>query len=149
MNRKTLIILSLIAPMMLMIACGGDKKAPERKLDRDLQLGEELEFGREAAAAGLWNEAIFRWEKVLEEQPENSKATNNLAVAYETVGNFAKAEELYKRALDLNENSPDIRKNYKRFLSFYKKHKRQLAREKRAREARRADAEDENDEEGL
>lgn len=152
MNRKTLIVLISTTIMMVIVACGGPKKAGYQKLDREI-LGEELAFGRDAAAAGLWNEAIFRWEKVLQEQPDNAKATNNLAVAYETVGNFDKAEALYKRALELNESSPDIRKNYKRFLSFYKKHKRQLAREKRARDASDADADedviDEEDEEGL
>lgn len=135
---------------LALIGCGPDKKSADtpRKLDREI-LGDELEFGRAAAKAQLWNEAIFRWEKVLEEDPQNSKAVNNLAVAYETVGNLDKAHELYKSAVELNEDSPEIRRNYKRFLSFYKKHQRQLAREKRAREARKArEAEQENDEEG-
>ena len=126
---------------VLMIACGPDKKEPARKLDREL-IGEELAFGRDAAEFELWNEAIFRWEKVLEREPDNPRAVNNLAVAYETVGNFEKAADLYRRALDLQEDDPRIRRNYKRFLSFYKKHQRQLAREQRARERRQAEAED-------
>ncbi len=120
---------------LLLVGCGSDKKA-SKTVDRAI-LGEELKFGRKAAKFELWNEAIFRWEKVLDQDPSNANAINNLAVAYEQVGNFEKAEQLYRQALDLNEDSPEIRRNYKRFLSFYKKHKRQLAREKRAREARR------------
>ena len=119
---------------LTLIGCGPEKKT-SRDIDRKI-LGDELKFGRDAAKFDLWNEAIFRWEKIIKEEPNNANAVNNLAVAYETVGDFENAEKLYKRALDLNEDSPDIRKNYKRFLSFYKKHKRQLAREKRAREMR-------------
>jgi Tfp pilus assembly protein PilF len=131
-----------------MVQCGPDKKQT-KSLDREI-LGEELAFGRDAAEYQLWNEAIFRWEKVLDEDPGNVNAINNLAVAYETVGNFDRAADLYKTALELNEDSPRIRQNYKRFLSFYKKHQRQLAREKRAREAQQAEAreEAENDEGG-
>ena len=133
---------------LAMVGCGPDKKQ-SKALDRSI-LGEELEFGRKAAKFELWNEAIFRWEKVLEQDPSNANAVNNLAVAYEQVGDFDAAEKLYRQALDLNEDSPEIRRNYKRFLSFYKKHKRQLAREKRAREARReAESEQDPDEGGY
>jgi Flp pilus assembly protein TadD len=108
------------------------KKQKPAKLDRKI-LGDELAFGRKAAEFGLWNEAIFRWEKVQKADPNNAQALNNLAVAYESVGNYDRAGELYQAALDLNEDSADIRKNLKRFKAFYKKHKRQLAREKKAR----------------
>lgn len=147
MNPKRFFFIWVLVPL-LMVQCGPDKKQT-KSLDREI-LGEELAFGRAAAEYQLWNEAIFRWEKVLEGDPGNVNAINNLAVAYETVGNFDRAANLYKRALELNEDSPRIRQNYKRFLSFYKKHQRQLAREKRAREAQRAEAQeaDDNDEGG-
>ena len=145
--RRTFLFSFVVVAPLLMLGCGPDKKS-SNKLDRDMILSDELAFGREAAEQELWNEAIFRWEKVLNADPDNSKAINNLAVAYETVGNFDKAADLYKNALDLNEDSPEIRKNYKRFLSFYKKHQRQLAREKRAREAREAAASNDSDENG-
>jgi len=152
MSPKWSIVIGLTLSLFL-AGCGPEKKSTggQTKLDREI-LGDELEFGRAAAKAELWNEAIFRWEKVLEEDPKNSKAINNLAVAYETVGNLDKAHDLYKSAVELNEDSPEIRRNYKRFLSFYKKHQRQLAREKRAREARKAreaEAKNNNEEGGL
>ncbi len=112
-----------------LLGCGPDQKKTQ-KLDRAI-LGEELKFGREAAKRELWNEAIFRWEKVVHEDPDNSQAVNNLAVAYESIGAFEKAQDLYEQAIKLDEDSSEIRKNYKRFLAFYKKHQRQLAREKR------------------
>ncbi len=132
--------------------CGGPPKKRKPKLDRVL-IGEELQFGRKAAEYDLWREAIFRWEKVRSADPDNSRATNNLAVAYESIGDYDQALDLYKRALELNEDSADIRKNYKRFLSFYKRHQRQLARERQRRgsepnTAEPAEQEDESDQSG-
>ena len=82
---------------LAMVGCGPDKKQ-SKALDRSI-LGEELEFGRKAAKFELWNEAIFRWEKVLEQDPSNANAVNNLAVAYEQVGDFDAAEKLYRTEL--------------------------------------------------
>ena len=130
-----------VLTILLLPYCGPEKKGPQ-KLDRAI-LGDELKFGRDAARFELWNEAIFRWEKVIDQDPNNSNAINNLAVAYETIGDFDRAAALYKKALELNEDSPQIRKNYKRFQSFYKKHQRQRQRERRAaEEARQADNND-------
>lgn len=125
--------------LVCLIGCGSDtKKRP--KLDRQL-IGAEMEFGRKAAEFELWREAIFRWEKVVDRDPQNAAATNNLAIAYESIGDYEKAKDLYQKARDLDEDSREIRKNYKRFISFYKRHQRQLARERRA-ETRRAENED-------
>jgi Flp pilus assembly protein TadD len=107
-----------------------------KKVKREI-LGDQLDYGRKAAEFGLWNEAIFHWEKVVEADPQNSNATNNLAVAYESVGAYDKAEALYRSALDLNEDNAEIRKNMKRFRSFYRKHKRQLAREEQIKAKRK------------
>ncbi|MCB1049974.1 MAG: tetratricopeptide repeat protein [Acidobacteria bacterium] len=121
---------AILLLVVLAIGACGPSPAKNPKLNREI-LGEELEFGRQAAKYDLWNEAIFRWEKVVSQDPDNSKAINNLAVAYESVGNYDKAHELYRKALELNEDSTEIRKNYKRFLNFYKKHQKQIEREKR------------------
>lgn len=141
--RKLILVLGMSFGFLLL--CCGPATKEKPKLDREL-LGEELQFGREAAQFELWNEAIFRWEKVLHEAPQNVEALNNLAVAYESVGNYAKADELYKTALEIDEDSRAVRKNYKRFLNFYKKHQRQLKREERHRqEQAEAESEDQGD----
>lgn len=114
-----------------------------QKLDRHI-LGAELEFGRKAAAFDLWNEAIFRWEKVVQSDPDNQDAINNLAVAYESVGNYERARDLYQHALEMDEDNKSIRQNYKRFLNFYKKHQRQIKREE-ARKNREANDEADED----
>ena len=81
---------------------------------------EQMEFGVRAAKKGLWREALFRWEKALKLLPENPRLLNNLAVAYETSGNHAKAEELYAAALRQAPDNRDIRQNYELFTAYSK-----------------------------
>jgi Tfp pilus assembly protein PilF len=80
----------------------------------------QLDFGVQAARKGLWREALFRWERARKAAPEDSRVLNNLAVAYETTGDFRKADELYRTALRLDPGNRDIRQNYDLFSGFYK-----------------------------
>src|SRR2546426_352507 len=57
---------------------------------------QEMRFGAEAAQRGLWREAAFRWEKILKNDPDNARAHNNLAVAYESLGQFDRARKEYE-----------------------------------------------------
>lgn len=126
-------ILLPVLSLLFLLQCSGPGHKKPVKLDRKL-IGEQLNFGKKAAEYELWREAIFRWEKVVEADPNNSQATNNLAVAYESIGDYEKARSMYQEALELDEDSRVIRDNYKRFLSFYKRHQRQLARDRAKRE---------------
>jgi tetratricopeptide (TPR) repeat protein len=81
---------------------------------------EQMDFGVRAAKKGLWREALFRWEKASKLLPDNARVLNNLAVAYETAGEFVKAEEMYKEALRLAPDNRDIRQNYDLFTTYYK-----------------------------
>ena len=130
-------------PLLLILAPEAMAQKKKTRLDRRI-IGAELEFGRQAAKFGLWNEAIFRWEKVVKEDPDNSDALNNLAVAYESVGNYEMASDLYEKALALDEDSADIRKNLKRFRSFYRKHRRQLERDQKIKARKREEAREED-----
>lgn len=75
----------------------------------------QLQFGVEAAQNGLWDEAIFRWEKAIAADPESAAAYNNLAVAYEKKGRFEDAEKAYQRALALDPEHEHIQANFKSF----------------------------------
>jgi Flp pilus assembly protein TadD len=88
------------------------------------QSKKEVEFGIQVARQGLWKEAIFRWEKAVELDPENASARNNLGVAYEQNGDFEMAEQEYQRALELKPDSMYIRQNYELFREAYEKRKR-------------------------
>lgn len=78
-------------------------------------LKEEMQFGVEAAQRGLWREAIFRWEKYLKAHPDDAHLHNNLAVAYESLGDFERARGEYQEARRL---APDIREIRDNFESF-------------------------------
>lgn len=77
--------------------------------------GEQLRFGIEVARKGLWTEARFRFERAVALDPENAQALNNLGVALEQQGDFAKAGEAYQRALKLKPGDLYIQQNYDLF----------------------------------
>jgi Tfp pilus assembly protein PilF len=79
----------------------------------------QIAFGSEVAHQGLWREAQFRFEQAINKEPSNARAHNNLAVALEATGEFARALEEYKKALQLDPNDNYIRRNYARFAEFY------------------------------
>ena len=71
-------------------------------------------FAIRAAQAQLWNEAIFRWKQVINIDPDDSKAHNNLGVAYEAIGNMDEALTAYQRAAELEPDNKYYRLNYRR-----------------------------------
>ena len=81
---------------------------------------EEMRFGAEAAQRGLWREAAFRWEKVLKSDPGNPRLHNNLAVAYESLGQFDRARREYEEARRLDPGSKEIRNNLESFQELCK-----------------------------
>jgi Flp pilus assembly protein TadD len=89
---------------------------------------DEMRFGIEAAQKGLWNEARFRFERAVTLAPENAKARNDLAVAYEQMGEFEKARQAYEKALELKPGDTSIQQNYDLFRE---------ADDKRTRKSRR------------
>ena len=78
-----------------------------------------MAFGADVAKRGLWREAAFRFEQAVAKEPNNPRAHNNLAVALEASGEFARALAEYKKALELDPNDNYIRRNYARFAEFY------------------------------
>ena len=72
------------------------------------------QFAIRAAQAQLWNEAIFRWKQVINIDPDDSKAHNNIGVAYEAVGNMDAALTAYRRAAELEPDNRYYRLNYRR-----------------------------------
>ena len=71
-------------------------------------------FAIKAAQAQLWNEAVFRWNQVINIDPEDAKAHNNLGVAYEALGNMDEAIASYQQAAELEPSNKYYRLNYRR-----------------------------------
>ena len=84
----------------------------------------QMKVGSQAARMGLWREAMFRFNRAIELEPGNARAYNNLAVAYESNGEFEKARESYLQALRIDRGDPYIQKNYSRFAEFYQRHEK-------------------------
>jgi Tfp pilus assembly protein PilF len=81
-------------------------------------------FGVRMAKMNLWREAMFRFRRAVEIQPDNAMAHNNLAVAYEANGDFDMALKEYREALRLDRGNQHIQKNYSRFVEFNQRSKK-------------------------
>lgn len=103
-------------------AAAGGQRPPNAK--------EQLDFGVEMAQRGLWNEALFRFHQAERLNPEEVSVLNNLAVAYEALGEFEAALQHYQRALRVAPDSRELKRNYARFAEFYQAY--QASREKGA-----------------
>lgn len=85
----------------------------------------ELKAGFDAAEQGLWREAAFRYNRALEKSRaaggEDPRVLNNLAVTAEASGEFARARELYERALALAPDDQPLKDNFTAFKSYSRK----------------------------
>lgn len=112
MNIKIKLSMSFVILIFIMTSCV------------TLTSNNQLDFGIEAAKRGLWDEAMFRWEKVIQTNPNSAAAHNNLAVAYEKKGYFDKAETEYKKALQLSPENKQIQSNYQQFKKIIGKNEK-------------------------
>ena len=111
MKRAFLTSWIFIAVGLLAAAgCGssGDLARPET----------QRQFGVRMAKMNLWREAMFRFQRAVQIQPDNAMAHNNLAVALEANGEFDAAAKEYREALRLDRSNQYIQKNYSRFVEF-------------------------------
>ena len=81
-------------------------------------------FGVQMAKMNLWREAMFRFQRAVQINPQDAMAHNNLAVAYEANGDFEKARREYLEALKLDRSNQYIQKNYSRYVEFLSRNKK-------------------------
>jgi type IV pilus assembly protein PilF len=108
--------IGLVAVMALLLAssaAGGDRNAPATA-------GDQLAFGVQMAKRGLWSEALFRFKQAERLRPGDPQVLNNMAVAYEALGNFEQALEYYQQAIKADRTNSDLKRNYSRFIEFYR-----------------------------
>ena len=89
---------------------------------------DQIAFGIKMAQSGLWNEALYRWQKATELDPTYAAAWNNLAIAYEHDGKFDMAKKAYERALELDSKNLMIRQNYDLFKEINDRTKRRAGK---------------------
>ncbi|MBL8115378.1 MAG: tetratricopeptide repeat protein, partial [Acidobacteria bacterium] len=79
----------------------------------------QKKYGTEMAAKGFWREALFRYELAAKQAPGDAEVQNNLAVAYESLGETARALAHYRKALEISPENEKIKRNYARFAEYY------------------------------
>jgi Flp pilus assembly protein TadD len=102
--------------------------APAARASARSDARSQVEFGIKVAQNGLWNEALYRWQKAVELDPTYAAAWNNLAIAYEHEGRFEEANQAYEKALQLDPKNLLIRQNYDLFKEINDRTKRRRAR---------------------
>jgi len=109
--------LSILLFMVIVFGCrsgGGDTSRAET----------QKQFGVRMAKMNLWREAMFRFKRAVDMQPDDAMAHNNLAVAFEANGDFENAAKEYREALRLDRANEYIQKNYSRFVEFTSRSKK-------------------------
>jgi len=113
-------VVAVIAVGLIAAACGHtDLQRPATQDD----------FGVQMAKMNLWREAMFRFKRAVQIDPNDARAHNNLAVAYEATGDFENARKEYLEALKLDRNNAYIQKNYSRYVEFLSRNKKRGPKE--------------------
>jgi Flp pilus assembly protein TadD len=117
----SLILVALLVLSLAVVSCrsgGGDLSAAST----------QRRFGVRMAKMNLWREAMFRFRRATQIEPDNAMAHNNLAVAYEATGDFDAAAKEYREALRLDRSDEHIQKNYSRYVEFMQRGKKREAK---------------------
>lgn len=91
--------------------------------DKHMDAKAQVEFGITVAQKGLWKEALSRWKQAIVLDPEYAAAYNDLAIAYEQLGQFSNAREMYEKALKLAPGDQTINQNWNMFRDVYDRQK--------------------------
>ena len=78
---------------------------------------DDIQFARWCLKQELWKDAIIRYQRIIEQYPDYAAAHNNLAIAYEALGEFDKAKKEYETAHRLDPKNKQIKKNINEFES--------------------------------
>jgi Tfp pilus assembly protein PilF len=109
----------ILAVLLITSACRSSADTSRSETQR--------QFGVRMAKMNLWREAMFRFRRAVEIEPQDAMAHNNLAVALEANGDFDAAAKEYREALRLDRSNQYIQKNYSRFVEFTQRSKKRQA----------------------
>ena len=121
MKRVTPLLLpAALALLMVAAGCshGGNTQRPSAQEN----------FGVQMARMNLWREAMFRFQRAVQMDPQDAMAHNNLAVAYEANGDFDNAAREYREAMRLDKSNQYIQKNYSRYVEFLSRNRKRQQR---------------------
>ncbi|HHJ17731.1 MAG TPA: type IV pilus biogenesis/stability protein PilW [Gammaproteobacteria bacterium] len=110
---RSLTLVSLIVTIFLLGACtsGGYKKQPKGEpAEANTRLA--IEYMRE----GMYEAAMEKFKKALEQNPRLQMAHSSVAILYERLGEAELADKHYRRAYNLDREDALTLNNYGRFL---------------------------------
>ena len=81
----------------------------------------DFEFANKLAREGLWQEAIYRYQKSMTPGGGSAALHNNLAVAWEGLGRYEDARREYELAVKLDPANAQIQTNFNRFKNNQRK----------------------------
>jgi tetratricopeptide (TPR) repeat protein len=116
--------LALVSMLLVLSLEGGCSSARHRTPEANQE-----NFGVNMARMNLWREALFRFKRAVQLNPNDAMAHNNLAVAYEANGDFDSAAKEYREAMRLDKSNQYIQKNYSRFVEFTSRNKKRQKRD--------------------
>ena len=119
-TSSLILVALLVLPLAVSCRSGGGGDLSDASTQR--------RFGVRMAKMNLWREAMFRFRRATQIEPENAMAHNNLAVAYEATGDFEAAAREYREALRLDRSNEHIQKNYSRYVEFMQRGKKREAK---------------------
>ena len=108
--------LAILAALIVILGCRSSRDTATSETQR--------QFGVRMAKMNLWREAMFRFRRAVEIDPNDAESHNNLAVALEANGDFDAAAKEYREAMRLDRSNQHIQKNYSRFVEFTQKSKK-------------------------
>jgi len=117
------VVVAVIAVGLLAAACAHENLQKPAGQD---------DFGVQMAKMNLWREAMFRFKRAVQIDPNDARAHNNLAVAYEATGDFENARKEYLEALKLDRTNSYIQKNYSRYVEFLSRNRKRAPKETKA-----------------
>jgi Tfp pilus assembly protein PilF len=120
-TTSSLVLVALLFLLLTFAGCGSSGGGDMSDANT------QRRFGVRMAKMNLWREAMFRFRRATQIEPDNAMAHNNLAVAYEATGDFDAAAKEYREALRLDRSNEYIQKNYSRFVEFTQRGKKRDA----------------------
>ena len=109
----------LVLGVLCLLMLGACSSGPSRSTPVESSPA-QLDFGVDMARRGLWSEALFRFKQAERLDPGDPQILNNMAVAYEALGQFDRALDYYQRAIKADRSNRELRRNYSRFVEFYR-----------------------------
>ncbi len=97
-----------ILAMALIVAAAGCGTVSKKK-----RMNQINAHAVKLAKKGYWEESAYWWDRMLQVDPDNYKALNNMAIIMEKKGNYESAKIFYDKALSIDPGNRTLKKNLK------------------------------------